>query len=310
MRSTYRTTAGALLSVALLCGTAACSGGGEGKAAPKAGTSAEAKDSGRQGAGKPADAAAVAEVRNAASKAEEITSLSYTMSGRMPGTGTVEGKASMSMKPQALQMTMDVKGATADASGEMEMRVVDGAFYMRAADKGDAAAKWIKFDLKAMQDAQGGAGAGAKGGMGSEANRNPADDAAGMGAAKDLTKVGEETVDGVKTTHYTGTATLDQLRQDLKGKSPEVRERREKNLAELEKLGADKLEMDLWIDGKGHTKQFRTRSETRKGPYDMSMKFLDVNKPVTVQAPPADQVTDMAELARKLQEAKGAGQAA
>ncbi|MCC3766230.1 DUF1396 domain-containing protein [Streptomyces sp. UNOC14_S4] len=304
MRSTYRSTAGALLSVALLCGTAACSGGGESKAGPAA------KGSASQAPQKAADATAAAAVKRAARKSEEITSLSYSMSGKMPGTGDVDGTAAIRMNPQAMQMKMKIKGATAEGSGQMEMRVVDGALYMRGSDEtmgGDA--KWIKFDMGAMQAA---GGADGKGKVGSQPS-NPADEASGMGSAKDVTKVGEETIDGVKTTHYTGTVTLGQLRQELQSKPADVRERQEKNLAEYEKMGADKIQIDMWVDGEDHGKQVRTRSATRKGQLDMTMKFLDVNKPVTVETPPASEVTDLAELAKKmkdLQDAKGPGSAA
>lgn len=290
MRSTYRNAAGAVLSAALLCGTAACSGSGESKAAPAAGASAEAEGSGAQR--QPADATTLAAVRRATAKTEKITSLSYSVTGRQPEAGTIDGEAAMDMKSRAMRMKMRVEGASADESGAVEFRMVGGAFYMRASDEAKGDSRWIKFDVSGLQ------GAGSRAKLGSQADRNPADDASGIGSAKDLTKAGEESIDGVRTTHYTGTVTLDQMRQSLAGKSPEVRERREKTLDEYAKMGADKLQMDIWVDGQDHTKQVRTRAATAKGPMDLTMKFRDVNKPVTVEAPPESEVMDLAAAAK------------
>ena len=70
----------------------------------------------------------------------------------------------------------------------------------------------------------------------------------------------------MKTTHYTGTVTLDELRASLKGEDKATREQREKSLEQYEKLGVDKLTMDMWVDGDDHTKQFRMRGDRRQGP--------------------------------------------
>ncbi|MFI1797702.1 DUF1396 domain-containing protein [Streptomyces sp. NPDC020379] len=293
MRTTYRNPAGAVLSAALLCGTAACSSSGEGKAAPKAEASAEDKGS---GARKPTDAATLAAVRRATARTEDITSLSYSVTGQQPGAGTIDGEAAMDLKSRAMRMKMRVKGASADESGGVEFRMVGGAFYMKGSNEAEGESRWIKFDLSGLK------GAGdSRASLGSQADRSPADDASGIGSAKDLAKAGEETVDGVRTTHYTGTVTLDQLRQSLKDKSPEVRQRREKSLDEYAKMGADGLRMDIWVDGQDRTKQVRTRAATAKGPMDLTVKFHDVNKPVTVEAPPASEVMDLAGPAKGAQ---------
>ncbi|GDY51126.1 hypothetical protein SVIO_017490 [Streptomyces violaceusniger] len=113
-----------------------------------------------------------------------------------------------------------------------------------------------------------------------------------------MKRVGEETIDGVRTTHYRGTITLGQMRASLKDEDATTRERREKNLKAYEEMGVDRLSMDMWIDPDGHTKRFRIRGEGEKGPLDMTITFSALNEPVTVKAPPADQTTDISELAR------------
>ena len=100
-----------------------------------------------------------------------------------------------------------------------------------------------------------------------------------------MKKVGTETVDGVKTTHYKGTVTLDDFRDSLKGEDKATREKREKSLDQYEKMGVDTFTMDMWVDGDDHTKQFRMRGDADKGTLDMTITFLDFNKPVTVDGP-------------------------
>jgi hypothetical protein len=114
-------------------------------------------------------------------------------------------------------------------------------------------------------------------------------------------KVGTETVDGVKTTHYKGSITLAGLRKTLKGEKKATREQREKSLEQYEKMGLDGFTMDAWIDGGSRTKQFRMRGTADKGPLDMTVTFLDYNKPVTVKAPPAKDTADLAEMMKGAQ---------
>jgi hypothetical protein len=58
--------------------------------------------------------------------------------------------------------------------------------------------------------------------------------------------------------------------------------------------------MDMWVDGDDHTKQFRMKGAADKGPLDMTITFLDYNKPVNVAAPPAKDVADLADLFKEL----------
>ncbi|MBZ4320632.1 DUF1396 domain-containing protein [Streptomyces huiliensis] len=293
MKNMHRKAAGALLAGALLCGTAACSSDS---------SDADKKDSSKaagKSAQKPVDASFAAAVERASKKNETITSLRYVMSGDMPENGHVEAKAAMSTKPLAMQMNMKAKGTTPDEGGEMEIRLVDGAVYLSAKGQKTGGGKsWIKMPNVGHGKAPGGADNPFS--VSGQAEQNPMEDSASMNAAKDLEKVGDETVDGVKTTHYKGTVTLAQMREALaKEKDPKTKERREAKLKGFEKLGVDKFAMDMWIDGQDHTKQFRMRSATQKGPMDLTIKFLDYNKPVEIKAPPAGEVMDPMAEAKK-----------
>lgn len=238
-----------------------------------------------------------AAVAKAAKNAETITSLTYRMTGKVPETGRVEAEASMSMKPPAMSMKMNALDQGAD--GKMEIRLVDQAMYLGG---GEATAKeldgksWMKFDLSGADK---GAGAGK---VPSQAGQDPSQESTFLTGSKDVKKVGTEKVDGVDTTHYKGTVTLDELRAGLKDQDKETREKREKSLKQYEDLGADKLTMDMWVGPDDRTKQVRVRAAADKGPFDVTLTFLDYNKPVTVKAPPAKDTVDLAEMMKQAQQ--------
>ncbi|MER8222083.1 DUF1396 domain-containing protein [Streptomyces sp. NPDC094143] len=240
-----------------------------------------------------------AAVAKAAKNTEDITSLHYRMSGTAPESGKVKGEASMRLKPTiAMSMKVSASGQAA-AAGETEIRLVDKAMYIGG---GAEMAKemdgktWMKFDLSGSEAGKELDQLGSP----SQAEQNPAAESTFLTGAKDVKKVGTEKVDGVETTHYSGTVTLADLRASLKKEDAQTRERREKSIKQYEKMGVDKLTMDMWIDGDDHTKQFRTKGDTDKGPLDMTITFLDYNEPVEIKAPPAKDVADLADLFKDL----------
>ncbi|MFD5229810.1 DUF1396 domain-containing protein [Streptomyces qaidamensis] len=239
-----------------------------------------------------------AAVAKAAKNTEDITSLQYRMKGTVPESGRVEGEASMRLKP-TIAMSMKMQAPEQAAGETVEIRLVDKAMYLgggaEMAKEMDGK-RWLKFDLSgsdAAKDLD-------KMGSTSQAEQNPAAESTFLTGAKDVKKVGSEKVEGVETTHYTGTVTLADLRASLKDSKGETREQREKSIKQYEKLGVDKLTMDMWVDGEDHTKQFRMKGQADKGPMDMTITFLDYNKPVTVKAPPAGEVADLGEMFKEL----------
>ncbi|KRV48993.1 hypothetical protein AQ490_22000 [Wenjunlia vitaminophila] len=289
MKPHARASVTGVLLAAALFGAASCSdSSSESESKPRDSAT-------RSSAPRPAAVAPAAAIKKAAQHNEQITSLTFRMSGEVPGTGTLEGQSSMAMDPPAMQMKMKVDDGTTEGSGEVEIRLVDGAMYMSGGEEAasETGAQWLKFDMAAMEEA---GGQNPLDELGGQTNENPAEESNFMTEADDVKEVGAERVDGVKTTHYTGTITMDALRKSLDGQDAEVRERRESKLEEYEKLGVDVLTMDMWIDESGHTKQFRTRADAKEGPMDVTITFLEMNKPVVVEAPPAAETLDMSEM--------------
>ncbi|QEV19635.1 LppX_LprAFG lipoprotein [Streptomyces alboniger] len=272
VRTGRKRTAGAALAAVLLAGGAVSCGS---EKSDKAGE----------------DMAPAAAVKKAAEKTEELTSFTFRMKGTVPGDGRVKADAAMSTKPLAMSMKMS---APDQGPEKMELRFVDGAVYLgggKEAAKEMDGKSWIKFDAAAMGKAGGKPAATSAAG---QAENNPADQSTLLTNSKDLKKVGGESVDGVKTTRYTGTVTLDRIRELFKDKDAATRKRHEKSIKQYEEMGVEKLTMDLWVDGEDHTKQFRARGKGDKGPLDMTITFVDYNKPVNVEAPPKKLVMDLA----------------
>ncbi|MCQ4200216.1 DUF1396 domain-containing protein [Streptomyces sp. NPDC058783] len=241
-----------------------------------------------------------AAVAKAAKNSEEINSLHYRLTGKTPEEGRVKAEAEMQIKP-TLAMSMKMTALDQGAEGTAEIRLVDKAMYIggspEAAKEMDGK-RWIKFDLS---------GTGVdeqmnQMGSASQADKNPATESTFLTGAKDVEKVGTETVEGVKTTHYKGTVTLADLEKTIGDEGEATREKRQKSLEQYEKMGVDKLTMDMWVDGDDQTKQFRMRADADKGPLDMTFTFLGVNEPVKVTAPPAAEVADLAEMMEEAQQ--------
>ncbi|MFG2128314.1 DUF1396 domain-containing protein [Streptomyces sp. NPDC048751] len=243
-----------------------------------------------------------AAVAKAAKKTEAISSLRYEMSGEIPGEGHVEAEAAMRVKPPAMSMKIHMPDDP-EVKGTVEMRIIGKALYIG----GDAAARemdgksWMKLGASELGGAEKGLNSDAKGLA--QADRNPTSEVAFLSGAKDVEEVGAETIDGVKTTHYKGTVTLDDIRDSFKGKDKATRERREKSMKQYEDMGVDSFVMDMWVDGDDHTKRFRMRGDADKGKLDMTLTFLDLNKPVTITAPPAKDTMDLAEMMKDLDKA-------
>ncbi|WP_234438577.1 LppX_LprAFG lipoprotein [Streptomyces sp. NRRL S-340] len=285
-----RVATASLAALVLAAGAVGCSGDD---------SKSDSKSAGKSGAAESPRLSPAAAVAKAAENSQEITSLHYRMTGQIPEEGHVKAEAQMQMKP-TVSMSMKMTMAEQPSAGTVEIRLVDKAMYLNGgaeAAKEMGGKSWLKFDLSQtdagkQMDQMGAA----------QADQNPATESTFLTAAKDLRKVGSESVDGVATTHYSGTVALADLVKAQKGESPQTAETRQKSLEQYKKMGLDKVTMDAWIDGQNHTKQFRMRGDAAKGPLDMTITFLDTNKPVKVSAPPAGQVADLAEMMKGAQQ--------
>ncbi|MFF1543610.1 hypothetical protein [Streptomyces sp. NPDC058291] len=241
------------------------------------------------------DSAAAAAVVRAAGKAEEPVSLRYRMTGRTPEEGRVKAEAAIGVKPPVMSLKSTVLGGRDRGTGEF--RLVGGVLYVGSGEPGEGGKHWVKFGARGRSGTSSGKVDTST--MVDRVRENPSHESGFLAAADDLKKAGVETVGGVSTTHYTGTATVDAIRASYKDDATNVRQRTEKSLAQYEKLGVDELTMDLWVDAQDRTRQMRMQGFGRHGQLDLTFAFLDFGKPVTVKAPPASDTLDLAAEAEK-----------
>ncbi|MFJ1811867.1 MULTISPECIES: hypothetical protein [unclassified Streptomyces] len=248
------------------------------------------------GTGGGGDSAAATAVTRAAEKAEQPVSLRYRMTGRTPEEGRIKAEAAIGIEPPAMSLKSTVLSGPDKGTGEF--RLVGGVLYVGSDEAGEDGKHWIRFGAPGSSDTP----SGIKVDTGTMVDRvrdNPSHEGGFLAAADDLKKAGSETVGGVRTTRYTGTATVDDIRAAYQDEDKSVRQRTEKSLAQYEKQGVDELTMDLWTDAEDRTRQLRVQGFGRHGELDLTITFLDFGKPVTLQAPPASDTLDMARELKK-----------
>lgn len=279
---------GALLVGALLVGGAtACQSDGK--------KTSDAKGTAAQKSAQPA-LTPVAAVRQAATAASKLKSIQYTMSGRVGTQKNFEADASLAMDPLTMQMTMKTAQT---GSEQVTIRLVGGVMYIDGGQ--DAAAqmngkRWIRFDPKELAKAQGSSGGGDPlASLGQQTNQNPSTGVGLLGRSSDVKKVGQETVRGVRTTHYTGTINLASLSSGTSVTGTQSKQA----LAEFKKLGVGNLTVDLWTGPDNRVVQVRERASSDAGPLDVTMQVTGINKKVTIVAPPASETLDLAQMMKQ-----------
>jgi hypothetical protein len=161
-----------------------------------------------------------------------------------------------------------------------------------------AATPWIKLDPSTLPQSQGGLGAAAA----------AVDPAAVLAAIKDaltVEQVGADTVDGSATTHYRASVDVVKLLPLLADLTPDKPTDAEMQKAkdQLEKAGLDRLPIDLWVDGDGFLKQMRVAldlsamsQDHAAASFSLTLTYSDIGQPVSIDVPPASQVTDISDL--------------
>lgn len=194
-------------------------------------------------------------------------------------------------------------------NGTAETRFVNGMLYEHlpsgALQRLSGGKPWISLDLAKMSQ-QG------DGSLQQLMSDTPTDPSTVLGylrgAGAQATNVGQDTVDGVSTTHYHVVIDLDKAAagQDAKGQQA---------IQALEQeIGSHTLPADIWLDDQGRLRKV-TMQETLRGmpsttpsttssastsdrpaanvTFNFTATLTDFGVPVTVTAPPADQTADL-----------------
>lgn len=219
---------------------------------------------------------------------------------------SMSGEGAFDYAKQAGRMTFKLIGdEIPEAFGGYDMIFAAGVVYMKFPDEFSqflpGLKPWIKMDLDEL----------AKQselnlpGFNSLTNQDPTSALSFMRGAKNVSEKGRESIRGEVTTHYTMTI-------DLKEAVAAFPEESRAGLEDLiDKTGLTEIPMEAWIDGSDRVRRMRFSMDLSKlsevtggmeagqsGVMTIGMDLFDFGLPVDVAAPPADQVSDYAELAK------------
>ncbi|MBC3983678.1 hypothetical protein H8N01_14190 [Streptomyces sp. AC536] len=287
---------GAVLGSLLLCGWAAGCGSPSSLADVQRRVEAEpsAKPTARPSPTAGADRAAKTEpTREATRRTTDINAIRMRVTTWDRESGHLYSEIAMTEKPRAMsrRMYMPAPGG----KPVIELRVVGSTLYLRDPEAEASGDKpWTRVTDALPQKRERGTD-----------REQPADDLAGVEDDTTLfpdrldegRRIGTETIDGVRTTHYRLYSEVSTAELRAKAKDETLSWSRRLTLLttakRYEAQGITRFTMDGWVnDATQTTKRFRMRGETADGPVESTVTFLDVAETFRIGPPPADQVED------------------
>ncbi|WP_433329424.1 LppX_LprAFG lipoprotein [Spirillospora sp. CA-294931] len=232
-----------------------------------------------------------------AEKTGQTSSFAADMSMNMtePSTGNVTASGSMQYRTKpdvAWKMSFDQMSVGGKNMGGMQQILLNKAIYMKMpamAGAGLPGGKtWLKMDLSKLGEAT---GMNMDQMLQQAQQMDPVQQTKMLTASKDAREVGKETVNGVQTTHFTGTYRASEALAQLPADQQKLARE------SLQKMGMDGMAFDLWVDDQQLPRKMAMKSGTKMS---MTMTYRDFGKPVEITAPPAGQVTDFSAMMKNL----------
>ncbi|MFC8201865.1 hypothetical protein ACFUTV_41770 [Streptomyces sp. NPDC057298] len=272
---------GVATALVLSAGLAACSDGDDTK-------KAQPKD----GADKASESQVVRAAHRKTAAADTAKTTLTTKAATTGESVTVRGAGVMNLEDGDSRMTLTAQGQ------EIEQRVLDGIVYQKppAAQRKQLELPrnktWMKIDPARLSGSAGQVSDPAE----SFAYTRGVND-------RDVTKVGTETIDGARTTHYRVKVDVEALAEGDAARAEQLREQ----------LGTSTLPLDMWLDEQGRLRQETIRLTLRPKAEDgqksqkvtstTTLKFSDFGTEADVEAPAA---ADTVDVTKKLADASKA----
>ncbi len=263
------------------------------------------------------------EVSPEAAVAEAATKTADAGTSRMEFSATIEPPAAVSSeelefggsgvfdyKARRGRLEYDLSGlleAAGQETGNAEAELLFDEFvlYMRfplLAQSLPDGKEWVKIDLQKIGEQQGFD-------LGQLSQLTQSDPSQFLNylraASKDVAEVGEKEVRGVATTHYRAKIDLEKVADQAPAESRE--QVRASIDALIRQTGMRTMPVEVWIDEDGLLRRERLEMTfdvpggasgiEQEAAMTMTMDFFDFGVEVDVEPPPADQVTDITELA-------------
>lgn len=224
---------------------------------------------------------------------QQFSSAHLTVAEKIEAKGksmTIDANGAVSWRPLAMDMTMTSAQFSQLGTDSVHMLMSGTTMYMNVGTSGAArlgGKHWMKMDFAEL----GAAGKALAEQLNKSSGNDPSTQIKLFTSSGDIHRVGAETVDGVQTTHYTGTVDLAKLvdTQDPNLKSV---------VAQDTQLGLTTMNVDLWVDAQN--RPVRVHQSTNAGSavsLDMTADYSDFStSPVTITPPAASDTIDFTQL--------------
>lgn len=217
----------------------------------------------------------------AARQARHVNSYALSLHTRSTGivTTNTSGAMQIRLKPSLLG-EVNLHLSLGGHALPVEEIVTAHALYLKLAALGTVTGKpWIKISDTGLRR-----GSSATFGQLLQAleNANPLAQTSMLTASKDLREVGTQVINGVPTTHYTGSypigAALAKLPSALR------------SLSVLKSMGIKTVHFDAWIDGQHQVRKMVTAEAGPSARITSTVLITAINQPVSIKLPPPSQV--------------------
>lgn len=226
-------------------------------------------------------------LQEAADRTSEIETVQATMAGT--GPEGFEMQIAMDLRDSvSFEMVMETAGEVTT------IRLIDSVMYTEIPEterERNDGKRWMRMDLSADSgmdlDEQ----------MMQEAD--PVQQVKTLLGLEGVTVVGEETVGGVPTVHYSVTATTEEYLAQLEEQGELDSAARANAADELAEFSVTEIKTELWID----EQYWPRRARVTMGEMGvMTIDYTDFNEPVTIETPPAAETADFADFLGSLGE--------
>jgi hypothetical protein len=248
------------------------------------------------GSGGTSDAAvSIKTLQAAASNTEAASSYQFTMTMSVSAKGQTEelnASGAQAADGKQMQFTMDFAGL-----GSMEMRLVDQTIYMDMGDIPGASSElpdgkhWVAISF---DEVKGKTGVDFQQLLDQAQQSSPTQGLQYLqGLSGDVTKVGDDTVNGEHAVHYLASIDYSKLGDKLDAYPEAVRKRVE---------ALPPVPVDVWINDQDQVVKVHLALDVgamgvdESGNVDMTMEMHGFDAPLDVQPPPADETTDFSAL--------------
>ncbi|GGN83812.1 putative lipoprotein [Streptomyces albiflavescens] len=227
-------------------------------------------------------------------KVESTTTMGTLMSmkadGVMGWSDGLTGTMTITYTGGTMADTMRQTGSTS-----MQARYLPDAYYAKMSDtfaRQAGGKHWIKYAYDDLAKVAGGSGAYLKDQM---QNTTPNQSVKLLLASGDVTKVGEETVRGEKTTHYSGTVDV----ADLATKSSNLSASQLADLKrQLTAAGVSTEKVDIWVNGDDLLVKKVEKGELSTGTMSSTAYYSDYGVKASATEPPAGDTADFKDLVK------------